>query len=95
MTTKVNAYGVSSGKEISAEWNSDFGFVPTGEKTFDLMVLQKSLEGVAVGGTYYPERDTAEMAVAVFCEVFDTAPRIEANVPIKEIPYEAGEDAVY
>lgn len=95
MTDKVNAYGMFRGKKLSAEWNAEFGFVPTGNNDFDLKVIRLSLEGVAVGGTYFPERDTAAMAVAVFCEAFDDAPRIESNVPIDEIPYEAGEDAVY
>lgn len=90
MTTKVNADGVFQGAKLAAEWNSEFGFVPSGNDAFDLAVLEKSVRGVSVGGTYYPERHTAEWAVAVFCEVFDEAPEIKSNVEIEEVPYEDG-----
>lgn len=93
--TKIVASGIFEGQTSKVEWTADFGFKPTGNEALDRAVYLASMDSVSIGGTFYPDRDTPVWAMAVLCGVFDDAPEISANGDIPQIPYEAGEDAIY
>lgn len=95
MTTEIKANGRFHGEMFSAKWQDDIGFLSTGNEELDREILQLAVSGVSVGGTYYPKVDSPEWALVILCSVFDEAPEIESNVDFQEMPYEAGEDAVY
>lgn len=93
--TQVIARGTFGGQKAAAVWRADMGFKPTGIKALDIAIMRTAAAGVAVGGTFYPEENTAQWAVAVLCKAFGNAPEITANGEIPPLPYEAGEDAIY
>lgn len=95
IATKIKAFGEFEGNEHVAIWTKEDGFLPTGNGELDAAIEYKDSIGVSVGGTFFPESGTPEHALAVFCEVFDGAPRIESNGDIPELPDEGGPGAIY
>lgn len=95
IASKIRATGLFRGERLTASWEAELGFIPTGNLELDKELMRKDIEGVAVGGTYYPKFGTPERAVAVFCEVFEEPPTFQMNGEIPQMPYENGEDAIY